>query len=439
MTEAAADLEQFLKLATWHGPIDQARAMLAANPALPAASIHAAAVVGNADLVRGFLTRDPASVSALAEPFLGMPLVYLSLSRFLRLDPSRSDAFLRCATVLLDAGADPNGGFWTPAPQPEFETPLYGAAGVAHHAGLTRLLLERGADPNDGEVAYHSPESYDLAAMQVVVETGRLTPDSLALMLIRKCDWHDLDGIRYLLGKGADPNQRWTEDGHAAILHAIERDNSLAIIETLLDHGADPTMARGGVSGVARAAQRGRGDILNLFQQRGVSLELNGVDRLIAACARNDGADIARITSQSPELLDQLRAEGGELLTHFAGTANSAGVERLLDLGIPTDASTRGDGYFGIAPGSTALHVASWRAWHKTVKTLLARGAPVNLTNSRGETALMLAVKACVDSYWMERRTTESVAALLAAGATTDGVLFPSGYEEADRLIAAAR
>ena len=48
---------------------------------------------------------------------------------------------------------------------PEFESVLYAAAGVAFHAGLTRLLLERGANPNDGETPYHSPESYDNGAL----------------------------------------------------------------------------------------------------------------------------------------------------------------------------------------------------------------------------------------------------------------------------------
>ena len=37
------------------------------------------------------------------------------------------------------------------------------AAGVAHHPGLTQLLLDRGADPNDDEVPYHVGESYDNA------------------------------------------------------------------------------------------------------------------------------------------------------------------------------------------------------------------------------------------------------------------------------------
>ena len=46
----------------------------------------------------------------------------------------------------------------------------------------------------------------------------------------------------------------------------------------------------------------------------------------------------------------------------------------------------------------------------------------------------MLAVRACVDSYWTRRRSPESVKALLDAGASVRGVLFPSGYDDVDEL-----
>ena len=94
-----------------------------------------------------------------------------------------------------------------------------------------------------------------------------------------------------------------------------------------------------------------------------------------------------------------------------------------------------GDGYWDIAERSTALHVAAWKGWPGVVRLLIARGAPVNLPDGKGRTPLMLAVKACVDSYWTYRRTPESVQALLEAGASPEGVAFPSGYAEVDELL----
>ena len=69
------------------------------------------------------------------------------------------------------------------------------------------------------------------------------------------------------------------------------------------------------------------------------------------------------------------------------------------------------------------------------MKELIARGTPVNATDAQGRTALQLAVRACVDSYWTERRTPESVRTLLAAGAATGGIDLPTGYDEIDRLL----
>jgi ankyrin repeat protein len=126
------------------------------------------------------------------------------------------------------------------------------------------------------------------------------------------------------------------------------------------------------------------------------------------------------------------------LLAEFAGTANTEGIRHLLNLGIKVDALfAEGDPYFDIAKNSTALHVAAWKAWPKAVKLLIERDAPINAEDNKGRTPLMLAVKACVDSYWTNRRSPESVEALLRAGASVSDVEFPSGYAEVDTLLAA--
>jgi ankyrin repeat protein len=424
----------FIEAATWHGTLERAEAIRRERPDVVGRDVHTAAILGDDEGVRGFLARDPANATATSAPYGGDALNYLCLSKYLRLDPARSDGFVRAATALLDAGADPNTGFWTTGPHPERETALYGAAGVAHHAGLTRLLLERGADPNDVEAVYHSPETYDNAAMQALVETGRVSPEHLTLMLIRKHDWHDEDGARWLLERGADPNHR--DRGWLPLHHALARDNGLAMIALLLDHGADPTVVKDGLSAVARAAREGRSDVLDLFEQRGIPAVLHGVDRLIAACARGDAAAVGAVAREQPGRVGEVLAMGGELLAKFAGTGNPAGVRALLDLGVPVAAQyAAGDGYWGIPPGSLAIHVAAWRGQSAVVRLLLERGSPVDLPDANGRTPLALAVRACVDSYWTELRTPDSVRALLEAGASADRVPFPSGYVEVDDLL----
>lgn len=434
MAGTTAPREAFIEAAIWHGTLDEAEAILAAHPEIAGSDIHTAAILGNDAAIRRFLALDASNATRTSPPYGGDALVYLCLSKYLRLDPSRSDDFLRAATALLDAGANPNTGFWTTGKFPEFETALYGAAGVAHHAAMARLLLERGADPNDGEAVYHSPETYDNAAMKLLVETGRVTAENLALMLVRKHDWHDEDGVKYLLEHGADPNRN-RERGFCPIHHAVARDNDSKIFTLLLDHGADPTLLRNGRSAVVMAAHRGRGDLLALFRERGIPIELQGVDRLIVACATNDTEAIRTIASHEPELVHELVIEGSALLAEFAGVGNTKGVAHLLDLGIDVRALYQGDGYWDIANNSTALHVAAWRARHETVKLLIRRRAPVDLPDGKGRTPLALAVRACVDSYWTERRSPESVRALLEAGASVKGVNAPSEYAEVDDLL----
>lgn len=406
---------------------------------IPAATIHVAATLGDEDAVRIFLQENPTLATATGGPYNWDALTHLSFSRFLRLDDERSDAFVRTARLLLDAGASANTGWYEemehPTPHRMFESAIYGAAAVARHAGLTKLLLEYGADPNDDETPYHVPESYDNTIARLLMESGKLTAESLTTILIRKTDWHDEDGLQLALDYAADPNfvTRW---GNTALHHAVLRDNSGGMIERLLRHGGRPDVVstRSQLSVAQLAARRGRGDLLRLFARYGFSKELSGVDELIARCA------LGEATEESPGLRGQVIAWGGTLLAQFAGNGNDDGLRSLLALGIlPNALYAEGDAYFDEAKNSTALHVAAWRARPVCVRTLIAAGAPVNALDGRGRTALQMAVKATVNSFWTARRNTESIAALLAAGASTQGIVVPTGYDEADAVLRAAR
>ena len=423
------------------GTLEDAEVILARYPSVARSSIYVAVILADDAAVSEFLERDPANATAKGGPFGWDALTHLCFSRYLRLDATRSDAFVRTARALLNAGADANTGWHETSddasPRLTFESAIYGAAGIARHAALTRLLLERGADPNDDETPYHVPETYDNAVLRVLLESGKLNERSLTWLLLRKTDWHDLEGARLLLQHEAAPNTI-TVFGGNALHHAVRRDNSLKMIELLLDHGADPAIPnpRDGRTAAAMAAHRGRGDVLTLFNERGSVVEFNGIDRLIAACAMDDRVTIRSLMGTAPGLKAELVERGGTLLAEFAGVGNTAGVRHLLDCGVsPTALYAEGDAYFGIAIDSTALHVAAWRGWPDVVKELIARGAPVHATDGKGRTALALAVSACVNSYWTERRTPESVRALLEAGAFVVGVEMPSGYEPVDTLL----
>jgi ankyrin repeat protein len=430
----------------WHasGTLEHAEMILARHPHVAASSIYAAAVVADEPTVRAFLARDSSLATATGGPHQWDALTYLAFSRYLRLDKSRSDAFVSTARVLLDAGASANTGWINTVDDPpnEFqETVLYGAAGLAHNPGLTRLLLEHGADPNDGETCYHAPETYDNTVVEILLDSGRCNERSLAWLAARKADWHDEKGLALSLRHGANPNYR-TQWKHTPFQHSIRRDNGLVMIEMFLDHGADPYLAneQDGRNALQMAAYHGRGDILAALERRGLALAFDGstadLDQLVAACARADFARAQSLIAQKPRLQQQLLQIGGTILSRFSGVGNLEGVRTLLALGIPADALwPEGDPYFEITKNSTALHTAARRAQHAVVRELISAGAPISATDQRGRTALQLAVKACIDSYWKYRRQPDSVAALLAAGAPTEGIEIPTGYDAIDVLL----
>jgi ankyrin repeat protein len=305
--------------------------------------------------------------------------------------------------------------------QSEWECALYGAAGVAHHPELTKLLVDRGADPNDGEVAYHSPETLDNRAMAILVDSGKCTSDTLHWMLARKMNWHDAGGFAWLLEHGADANHlaRWKKRPlHDALAHGCP----LRFFELLLDHGADPALAtKDGGSIFAGAARMARVDVLDLLARRGFTGSLLGDDAFLAACARADEATARRLVAADPGTVARIQAGDPTLLIEFAGADNAAAVRLLLDLGFGIAVSRSEPRW---SRGITALHEAVRRCCVETVKLLIERGAPLDARHEQsGRTPADVALKCITEqSEWTPNEKSLEVArALLAAGAPFDG------------------
>ena len=154
-----------------------------------------------------------------------------------------------------------------------------------------------------------------------------------------------------------------------------------ALLSSLRAAGESPEV----VAGVVRA-----------LRDAMVSLPADDPAALVDTCGTGGGAVSTFNISTAAAIV--AAGAGVRIAKHgnrsFTSKCGSADV--LEALGVPIDARYHGDGYFAIAPQSTALHVAAWRAAHEALELLLARGADPNARDGNGHTPLMRAVAAGV-------------------------------------------
>src|SRR5689334_22805815 len=97
--------------------------------------------------------------------------------------------------------------------------------------------------------------------------------------------------------------------------HAIARDNWVETIKLLLEHGARPDETGGGSFGDAapmtaleRTVRAGRSDVLALYEQMGISTQLDGYLALLKAAVIPRPDEARAILKAHPEYRDRLQA-----------------------------------------------------------------------------------------------------------------------------------
>ncbi len=335
----------------------RARDLLADHPELRGAGVYVGLVLGDWQRVAAAIEADPTFATRPSGPDTVEPLVYACFSRFgHNRAPEAADLALTLR-LLLNNGADPNTA-WASEHGPL--SCLYAACGLNGNVEMTRLLLEAGADPNDGESLYHATEQPDLSCLKLLIQHGAQVNgvNGLKHML----DWESPEGVRLLLDAGGNPNET-NPQGDTALHWAVRRNRSPAIVELLLDHGADiDAVRRDGRTAYALAIVSGQTAVAEVLAARGADTRLSAIDAFVAG----QGGEVPKASA--------LSKQNARLLTHLAESGNLAGVEALLKAGVPVDA--RGDG------GNTALHYACWRGNAALIKLLLAHGAPLDLADN---------------------------------------------------------
>lgn len=365
----------FLRLACLtHGdnePADRAAAarLLAEHPELPGQNLFAAAACADAVQVRRHPAGRPAGAGVTGGPHGWSPLLYQAYARH---DPDIGlPATLETAQLLLDTGADPNDGrFWRALPTPF--TLLTGVLGYGEHRRpwhphaipFARLLLERGADPNDGQTLYNRMFGSNDDHLVLLFEYG-LGSDT-------RGPWHRL------LGESLEsPTEMLRTLLAWAIIHDQRRRVAL-----LAEHGVDivspftePRSPRSGtpvevalVNGHPRTGWPAP-------RSRCPATRLSAADAFVGAVLAGDSETIQRTPAQ---VIAAVRQERTGLVTWAAAQGAPGAVELLATAGFNVNALGRSD-IPSDEPWHTALHVAAENGDLTLARTLLELGADPNI------------------------------------------------------------
>ena len=357
------------------------RRVLESHPEVARTSIHAACIACDADAVERWLAKDPAAAVA---PFGGggwTPIECVAASPLAAIDDARRAASVAIAERLLASGADPQA--YTMSGDNHWKLTALYRASERGNAGIVRLLLERGANPNDGESVYHAAEHDHRDVLELLLAHGAEISAALEpwnnTVLYFLAGYREGQprtraatlGMQWLLEHGADPNVP-SYDHRSTPLHVLAANGRGAdVVRLFLAHGADPRRQRAdGRTPYDLAMRAGNVAAAEALREAGGAVDaLRPIDAVMAAWARGDVDAARRALDADPGLRDALLSEEPDALNHAAAAGKAAAIPVLVSFGYDPAREAREEG--------TALHWAAWHGRPDAVRALLAAGAPL--------------------------------------------------------------
>jgi ankyrin repeat protein len=327
------------------------------------------------------------------------------------LDDSYLDRQSRIVTLLLAHGADPNSFVTEQSRGKEGAgrlSALYGCCRQPGNPTIAKLLLDAGANPDDGESLYHASELRDPRCLELLFAAG--VKDSDRDYCIRRALDHENPAVLGVyLKHGANPSH---------LDYALFRNRSLRIIALLVEHGADLNRLCDDfwllerireLKPIQVAERAGRVDAVSYLLSKGAEDVRTPRDRLIGACAREDREAVSAILREHPDIARTLTERDHSNISTLARAGQLKSVELMLDAGFNIDA--RADDL-----NATGLHYAASKGDVPMVSLLLARGARLDLKHKYGGTPLATAIHCAVNFPNPDGLYAQTVELLATAG-----------------------
>jgi len=371
--------------------------------ALPADDIFIAAALGNVAAVESLLAADPSLARCTGGPKQTQAITYAAHGRFYLLDYSYAERQQRIVKLLLAHGADPNSS----VPQDEGDrrlSALYGCCRQTGNAPVAKLLLDAGANPDDGESLYHASELRDTTCLELILAAG-IPAEHREWCIVRALDAENPAAVAAYLKYGTKPD-------HFHLHWALFRQRSLQVIQLLVAHGADINglckqhWLLGRIEGLTPlqvAERNGAKSIAEYLLARGATDNRTPVDYLIGACWREDEQAVRALIP-----VPLLPRDHGNVAT-AARSGRLKVVELMLDAGF--DIEARSDDL-----DATPLGYAATTGDAPMVELLLARGARQGISNKYGGTPVSAAVYCAAHFNSGRGNYVQVVRALLEAG-----------------------
>ena len=322
----------------------------------------------------------------------------LSVSYLLSKLRSKEEQLLQAATggylervrALLDDGADIEA-------MDKYRATALIIAAVHGHSQIVQLLLDSGANVNakteeDETALIHAAEHGHSQIVQLLLDSGanvnaKTASGMTALTHVAKNGHSQI--VQLLLDSDANVNAR-TELGKTALYEAAKRDDTIDIVQTLLDNKADVNAFGTEYRPLIAAAEHDSMAALQLLIDRGADTEVTGGTGRMSPVGTALHQAVFYGKERSVKLLIQngaaieARNSDDDTVLIFAASRGSMNLVKLL---LEKGANIEATGELGFTP----LHNAAFFNEADIARVLLEYGAKTDSQDERGRTPLQLA------------------------------------------------